>query len=176
MFKYIANILAQFTKAQKIWALIILVLTIIVISLGTTYLKTTNQSCTELQSQLEAQRNMIDYQQSDINQLQKTVRELNQQLIHNNTECTDSTLALQEYYNKKLMDQQRYVAQTIEQVRMLLSTSKPDAVQVHAMVRYENDSTVPQAVAAPIIQVDDNKNLNTAIKMLDNLKKKIKAK
>lgn len=177
MFKYISEILSQFTMKQKMKALIVLVITITVISLGSTYLKEVNKSSSELKEQIEAQRQMISYQQTDLNQLQKKVRELNSLIIQNDIACTDSTLAIEQYYSKKLIEQQRYVTQTIEQVKQLLMSGRQRQVYNIKMDEPVVDDDHPRIVKSLPDEPEASSGVvDEAIFMLDNMKDKMKKK
>ena len=175
MFKYLAEILSQFTTKQKMRALIILVATIIIISLGTIYLKGLNVPTEELQSQIVAQKEMIGMQQSDINQLQKQVRELNSVIVHNEMECTDSTLALQQYYSAKLIEQQRYVTQTIEHIKSILIAGKKPNQRVYEMAIIDSTYDAQPKVMMSAPQSSDSEvYIDGAINELNKIQKKLK--
>ena len=59
MFKYIAEILAQFTKAQKVIALLMVLLSVIIISLAPSFIGAMTVDCEELKSQVARQNTRI---------------------------------------------------------------------------------------------------------------------
>jgi len=93
MFKYISEILKSFTPAQRITALLILVFSIIILTLGPSIIKTNTSSCDELVVRVKSQ-------ETQIIELNKRVNELNNELIQGQKECTDNLIAKQ----KEIMD------------------------------------------------------------------------
>lgn len=179
MFQYISEILKQFTVKQKMMALIVLVITIIVITLGSTYLKETNKSTSELKEQVAAQRQMISFQQSDINKLGKQVRELNNIILENDMACSDKTLALERSYTEKLLAQQQYVNETIQKVKLLLLKNGNRQYREKLIVKdiEPNDPNQPMVVKAMMEESQiPQENVYQAIGMLDDMQKRIKKK
>jgi hypothetical protein len=61
MFKYISNILSQFTPAQRILALLILVLSVIIITLGPSLIDAITLDRTELTKDLNNKETRINF-------------------------------------------------------------------------------------------------------------------
>jgi TolA-binding protein len=93
MFKYISQILKSFTPGQRILALLILVISIIMITLGPSFINSNTNTCDELTIRLKSQEQQIV-------ELNKRVNELNTQLLTGQKECTDNLISKQ----KEIMD------------------------------------------------------------------------
>lgn len=93
MFNYISQILKNFTSSQRILALLILVISIVIITLGPSFINSNTNTCDELTIRLKSQENQII-------ELNQRVNELNTQLLLGQKECTDNLIAKQ----KEIMD------------------------------------------------------------------------
>ena len=93
MFKYISQILKSFTPGQRILALLILVVSIIMITLGPSFINSNTNTCDELTIRLKSQEQQIV-------ELNQRVNELNTQLLTGQKECTDNLISKQ----KEIMD------------------------------------------------------------------------
>ena len=83
MFKYISVILSKFTQGQRIIALLLLLLSITLISIGPKIVESLTYSDVELKSKVESQT-------TQILELNDRVTELNTQIISNQRQCTDA--------------------------------------------------------------------------------------
>ncbi len=93
MFQYISQILKSFTPGQRILALLILVISIVTITLGHSFINSNTNTCDELTIRLKSQEQQIV-------ELNQRVNELNTQLLTGQKECTDNLIAKQ----KEIMD------------------------------------------------------------------------
>lgn len=93
MFKYISEILKSFSPTQRIMALLILVISIIIITLGPSLISSETQTCEELKLRIKSQ-------EEQIKELNTRVTELNTELLSGQRECTDNLIAKQ----KEIMD------------------------------------------------------------------------
>jgi hypothetical protein len=82
MFKYISEILAQFSKAQKITVLCILLFVILIISLGPSFISAITLDRKELNTK-------IGQQDSTIRNLNTQVSELDLKIRRNESQCTN---------------------------------------------------------------------------------------
>ena len=85
MFKYISDILSKFTQTQRIIALVILLSSIIIISIGPKVVELVTYNNEELTIKVESQRKLI-------NELSQNVNDLNETVIKNQKECTNKIL------------------------------------------------------------------------------------
>ena len=88
MFKYISEILKSFTPAQRITALLILVFSIIILTLGPALIKSNTSTCDELTLRVKSQEEQIV-------ELNQRVTDLNNELLSGQKECTDNLIAKQ---------------------------------------------------------------------------------
>lgn len=93
MFKYISEILKSFSPAQRITALLILVFSIIILTLGPSLINSNTNTCDELNIRVKSQEQQIV-------ELTNRVNELNTELLSGQKECTDNLIAKQ----KEIMD------------------------------------------------------------------------
>jgi hypothetical protein len=85
MFGYISQILSQFTKTQRILALIILVFSIVVISIAPSYISAITLDRSELEERIKRQNTRIKVLESQIDTLDAKIR-------INRTDCTNKIL------------------------------------------------------------------------------------
>ena len=93
MFKYISEILKSFSPAQRITALLILVFSIIILTLGPSLINSNTSTCDELNIRIKSQ-------EQHIVELTTRVNELNTELLSGQKLCTDNLIAKQ----KEIMD------------------------------------------------------------------------
>ena len=85
MFKYISDILSKFTINQRIFVLIFLLITIIIISIGPKIISSLSYDDASLIKRIEFQR-------IQIKELNIITSELNEQIIANQKNCTDNAI------------------------------------------------------------------------------------
>jgi TolA-binding protein len=93
MFNYVSQILKNFTSSQRILALLILVASIVIITLGPSFINSNTNTCDELTIRLKSQEQQII-------ELNQRVNELNSQVLTGQKECTDNLISKQ----KEIMD------------------------------------------------------------------------
>jgi hypothetical protein len=86
MFQYISDILGKFTPGQRILALLLLLFTITLISVGPNIVSSLTYDNDELM-------NKVKLQKTEISELSVRVTELNRQVLANQSECTNNLLA-----------------------------------------------------------------------------------
>lgn len=159
MFKYISEILKSFTPAQRILALLILVVSIIIISLGPILINSETQTCDELKLRIKSQEEQII-------QLNTRVNELNVQLLSGQKECTDNLIAKQKeiinIVNGMINDAEKSPKTTIVK----------ESNHIERMTIHDENSMESYAPPPPsqTIVVKDNSDM---IKQLKNMKKKL---
>lgn len=89
MFKYIAQILKSFTPAQRLSALVVLVIAITAITLGPNWIDSNTNDCAELETRIKSLETQNE-------QLNTRVTALNTQLIQGQQECTDNLISKQQ--------------------------------------------------------------------------------
>lgn len=165
MFKYISQILKSFTPAQRITALIILVIAITAITLGPSLIESNTTTCTELEVRVKSQ-------ETQIIELNARVEQLNRQVLSGQQECTDNLIAKQQeimsIINGMIADAQTKAKNCKKPIRpepiYLEEMQDPDAPKV-AMMQIQRE---PEPV------VDEAKTYEEMLKGLKTLKGKVK--
>ena len=166
MFQYISQILKSFTPGQRILALLILVMSIVMITLGPSFINSNTNTCDELTIRLKSQENQII-------ELNQRVNELNTQLLTGQKECTDNLIAKQreimDMVNSMIKDAEHSNKQTIV---------KTDVPRKLTMKRMDNGDESTGEVSAMMIKEPETKVIivkdNTEmIKKLKTMKTKI---
>ena len=166
MFQYISQILKSFTPGQRILALLILVMSIVMITLGPSFINSNTNTCDELTIRLKSQENQII-------ELNQRVNELNTQLLSGQKECTDNLIAKQreimDMVNGMIKDAEHSNKQTIV---------KTDVPRKLTMKRMDNGDESTGEVSAMMIKEPETKVIivkdNTEmIKKLKTMKTKI---
>jgi len=88
-FKYIVEILKQFTHAQKIMALLMLLTSIIMITLGPKMIDSMTKDTTELSAHIVQQDNIIKLQNKRIRNLELTTDSLDTKIRNGERNCTN---------------------------------------------------------------------------------------
>ena len=151
---------------QRILALLILVVSIIMITLGPSFINSNTNTCDELTIRLKSQENQII-------ELNQRVNELNTQLLSGQKECTDNLIAKQreimDMVNGMIKDAEHSNKQTIV---------KTDLPRNLTMKRMDNGDESTGEVSAMMIKEPETKVIivkdNTEmIKKLKTMKTKI---
>ena len=166
MFQYISQILKSFTPGQRILALLILVMSIVMITLGPSFINSNTNTCDELTIRLKSQ-------ESQIIELNQRVNELNTQVLTGQKECTDNLISKQkeimDIVNGMIKDAEHSNKQTIV---------KTDVPRKLTMKRMDNGDESTGEVSAMMIKEPETKVIivkdNTEmIKKLKTMKTKI---
>lgn len=102
MFKYLSEILSQFTAPQRILALLILVLSIVVISLGPSYINNITLNSDEFQQEIEKQKKLNQGFQNEIDSL-------NNKIIKNQKKCTNDIIVREIEIIRQIEDLKRSI-------------------------------------------------------------------
>ena len=141
MFKYISVILKQFTSKQKLKALAILLIAIIVIILGQAYLKDVDRTPEQMSNTIKLQRKALFETQTQVYYLNKKINNLHDSILFSNEECSDNALTRERYYSKKLLEQQEYINNIIGNVKMnktinnpFIKNNKIDSIDIYQII------------------------------------------
>ena len=85
MFKYLADILSQFSITQRIMALLIILFSVVIITLTPKFLDAFTQDNSELWE-------TVNQQKGQISQMRGEITDLNTQIINNERECTNEII------------------------------------------------------------------------------------
>lgn len=173
MFKYISEILSKFTQGQRIVALLLLLISIILISIGPKIVETLTYSDEELESRMESQT-------TQILELNTRLTELNTQIISNQKECTDAIVEREKEIMGEIVNLESKIKKTStmsnKRVNKTMETSTdvyPDTVVLmmssspESVRTKEKEKTQPNQMMLDGLN-DIKKNLNKSI----NSKKK----
>lgn len=149
MFKYLSNILSTITPGQRLIALCVLLLSIVIITLGPNLIDATTKDTEELTTKINLQR-------VEIKDLSDQIKKLNDQLVSNESECTN-----------RLIDKERRILTVIDELERDLAP-RP-TVRHQANYRMIQDSTMAMMMPPPPEQAQPQDN-SRAIKKLKNLK------
>jgi cell division protein FtsB len=142
MFKYISEIIGKISVAQRIWALVFVLIAIVIVTLGPSTLDALSQDNEELEFKVERQRRQI------VN-LSYEVDSLNLLVVKNQRECTD-----------RIIQREKEIYDQIERLELMIR------LQSRTIERREGSTggneEMPSAVYLP-----DNSNQE----MMDGLKK-----
>jgi len=130
MFKYISEILSQFSITQRILALLIVLSSIVIITVGPSLIDANTQDCEDLSDKIKRQ-------DTEITTLTQDVDNLKQQIRKNSQECTDEILRRE----KEIMEEIDNLRYAIERNgrRQNLSITQ-DTVAVQGMIILEDET------------------------------------
>lgn len=177
MFKYIADIISKISVKQRLAALGIVLISIVVISVAPKLISGLTQDNEELELKVERQR-------TEIIKLNQRVNDLTHQIMDNQTICTDRFISREREILDMLLkmeaeaknDNNKMVTRTErverERPRVIIDENEdPDAPKVSMMVRpYEPE------VKTTVIVTDNSKMLRMVRDMKKNVEQHINEK
>jgi TolA-binding protein len=101
MFNNISGIISKFTQPQRLIALLLVLLSIVVITLGPSLIDNNTKDCGDLEVIVNSQKERIIKNNDEIGVLMGKVSDLQRQVINNQQECTDNIVNREkEIYNQ----------------------------------------------------------------------------
>jgi len=163
MFKYISEILSQFSKTQRVMALLMVLTTITIISIGPSLIDSITEDRTELESKITKQTERITSLENHIDTLDWQIRE-------SQKSCTQELFSREEEFIQMLDEIRaeafKYRVSTKNEepilVNRLKSNGGDDNVMMMEMPRQESIKTEVKVDISPILS------------KIDKAKKKIK--
>lgn len=153
MFKYISEILAQFSKAQKITVLCILLFVILIISLGPSFISAITLDRKDLNTK-------IGQQDSTIRNLNTQVSELDLKIRRSESQCTNEIVKREMEFISMLDTLRKEMKMYNRLTRPMINTST-----------VKNDSLI---MSPRIIDpVSTHKDLNPIINKIDEMEKRL---
>jgi len=149
MFKYISEILSQFTRTQRIMALLMVLTTITIISLAPSLISSITMDRHELE-------NKITKQTERISSLENLVDTLDQKIRENQRSCTQELFTREEEFIKMLDDikSEAYKCRTSNPTtKMLIRTEESDGEPVMKMQQMPTPE--PKTDISPILRKID---------------------
>jgi TolA-binding protein len=163
MLQYISGILSKFTQKQRITALILLLISIVIITLVPKWISTLSPDTKESQLILKQQDTHIKNLSNQIDTCNLKITKLNKQIIQNQQECTDNIIKREQEIWKEIdaLENQMKIKQIIKSTpkKVKLDSCEPH-VELKMVIQNE-----------PPIQVVNNDN--SLIINLEKLKKKV---
>ncbi len=154
MFQYISDILGKFTPGQRILALLLLLFTITLISVGPNIVSSLTHDTDELTAKVKRQK-------TEIQDLSVRVNELNKMVLDNQSECTNNLLAKEREVLDILTQIERDAARL--HTKTIRTTSQVESRRTTSYVM-DND-TGPQ-VSAMVLPSRDR--VHTTTTQIDN--------
>ena len=170
MFKYISKILAQFSTPQKIVALSMLLLAIVIITIAPSLISSITLDRDELDSEIKKQDVKIEKLESDVDSLESSIR-------RNEKECTNQIVFREEEF-LQMLDQLkgdiRSNNKNTEERIVRLNT-----ISTEKKIYPVGDSSVSmmlvqEAPREEKVIVYKKPQISSTISMIDEMKKKIK--
>lgn len=109
MFKYISEIISHFTAPQRILALLLLLLSIIVVSVGPSYIDAITLNQEEYVQEIKKQKKLNKLFGDEIDTL-------NDKLIRNQRECTDDILQRE----RELLEREQEIWDELERLKRII--------------------------------------------------------
>ena len=160
MFKYISEILSQFTKTQRVMALLMVLTTITIITIGPSLIDSITEDRTELELKITKQTERITLLENQVDTLDSKIRE-------SQKSCTQE-IYVRESEFIQMLDEIRaeafkYKVSKRNNVSAMMRV-KIDTINKHG--DYELDD--------PIIEPGVKVDISLILTKIDNMKKKIK--
>ena len=139
MFKSISEILKMFTPHIRLFVLIILLISIV----SVTYINSITKTPEELTQTISLQRQTLLQNSDYIFELTNKIDSLNELLLKSNQDCNDNAIKSNEIYTHKMIEQQKYVTKTIEEIEQLVKY-KPNMYRIKS-VGEDTISNIPDS-------------------------------
>lgn len=150
----IPNILSKFTKTQRIVALVLLLGTTVLLTLGPSIIESFAPDNKALHNTIKLQRKEIDSLNTDLFNQSQTILDLNKKIVAGQQECTNA-----------MSQRETEIVQMIRGIRGSLTTPQPERV-----LKMAPDSGVAMMMMPPEPRQDNTKT----IEALNQLEHKIK--
>ena len=163
MFKYISEILSQFSKTQRVMALLMVLTTITIITIGPSLIDSVTTDRTELELKITKQTERITSLENHIDTLDWQIRE-------SQKSCTQEIWARENEFIQ-MLDEIR-----AEAFKYKVSTRTNENIVVNKKKSNGDDGTVmmmeqqPRQESKPVVKVD----ISPILSKIDKMKKNIK--
>jgi hypothetical protein len=159
MFKYISEILSQFTKTQRVMALLMVLTTITIITIGPSLIDSVTEDRTELELKITKQTQRITSLENQVDTLDFRIRE-------SQKSCT------QEIYTRE-----NEFIQMLDEIRAEAFNYRVKKTNVSAMMRVKIDTINKHGdyeLDDPIVETKVKVDISPLLSKIDKMKKKIK--
>ena len=159
MFKYISEILSQFTKTQRVMALLMVLTTITIITIGPSLIDSITEDKVELELKITKQTQRITSLENHIDTLDWQIRE-------SQKSCTQEIWARESEF-----------IQMLDEIRAEAFNYKVKKTNVSAMMRVKIDTINKHGdyeLDDPIIEPEVKVDISPILSKIDKMRKKIK--
>lgn len=159
MFKYISEILSQFTKTQKVMALLMVLTTITIITIGPSLIDSITTDKEELELKITKQTQRITSLENHIDTLDFEIRE-------SQKSCTQEIYARENEF-----------IQMLDEIRAEAFNYRVKKTNVSAMMRVKIDTITKHGdyeLDDPIVETKVKVDISPILSKIDKMKKKIK--
>jgi hypothetical protein len=159
MFKYISEILSQFTKTQRVMALLMVLTTITIITIGPSLIDSVTEDRTELELKITKQTQRITSLENHIDTLDFRIRE-------SQKSCTQEIYARENEF-----------IQMLDEIRAEAFNYRVKKTNVSAMMRVKIDTINKHGdyeLDDPIVETKVKVDISPLLSKIDKMKKKIK--
>jgi cell division protein FtsB len=166
MIQYFTEILKTFSIAQRIWALIILCISVFLITFGSNIIDALKPDFTQQNLVIKRQRNIITSLNTQLDSLSFRVDDLTQEVINGQSECS----------YKRIQREKEIIAQIDELENMLRGSLRQKERMVKRNEGPGSSNPDNDSVVRDEVKVIDDDNTEEVISALCKLKNKIKNK
>ncbi len=159
MFKYISEILSQFTKTQRVMALLMVLTTITIITIGPSLIDSITTDKEELELKITKQTQRITSLENHIDTLDSKIRE-------SQKSCTQEIYARENEF-----------IQMLDEIRAEAFNYRVKKTNVSAMMRVKIDTITKHGdyeLDDPIVETKVKVDISPLLSKIDKMKKKIK--
>jgi hypothetical protein len=161
MFKYISEILSQFSKTQRVMALLMVLTTITIITIGPSLIDSITTDRTELELKITNQSNRIKILENQVDTLDSKIRA-------GQRSCTQEIYSREEEFIK-MLDEIR-----LEAFKYKVSTKTNENIVVNRKSNGDDGTVmmmeIPRQESKPEVKVD----ISPILSKIDKMKKSIK--
>jgi hypothetical protein len=151
MFKYISEILSQFSKTQRVMALLMVLTTITIISIGPSLIDSITTDRKELELKIVKQTERITLLENQIDTLDSKIRE-------NQISCTQEICARENEFIKMLDEIRaeafKYKVSTKTNESLVVNSKSNGDVHVKSMVVQPQETEVKVDISPILIKID----------------------
>lgn len=159
MFKYISEILSKFTQSQRIFALMLLLVSVIFISIGPKIVETLTYNDEDLKLRIESQT-------TQITELNSRLTELNGQIISNQRQCTDAIVEREKEIMNEIVNLESRIKKT-----STISLKKVNAMRETSPNIYSDTVVLMMSAAPEYVETIEKEKTQPNQMMLDGLNK-----
>jgi len=159
MFKYISEILSQFSKTQRVMALLMVLTTITIITIGPSLIDSITTDKEELELKITKQTQRITSLENQVDTLDSKIRE-------SQKSCTQEIYARENEF-----------IQMLDEIRAEAFNYRVKKTNVSAMMRVKIDTITKHGdydLDDPIIETKVKVDISPVLSKIDKMKKKIK--